>query len=758
MTLSKNIIEEINQVRKEINEISVYDLNVYTAIELYYNLAKKINEIIRELSRFEGVLLEEVIEQNKKLLYLLNEGLRIEVTKKINELVLDGTLADIINITVFEDLNNLIAEKVFKFNNVDEMKSYNLKVGDVVKTQGYFTKDDGGHGDYIIIADSEIECNEGSYIKLNNGLVAKLITDVINANQFGIFSDEVNAQTEKFRLLFKNKGKIYFPQGTYILDNYVEVYDDTFVTCSSQAIFKLKDKSNCKMFINDFNQNNFGKDIYAEYNDFSWKGGKFDLNGKNQVLPDWNNLSGAFLLTRFDTVTLENIIFDDSYGHTINHFGNNTLICDNLTFNNKVRVNKLGNKNGGSRSDGITGASKNMYITNIKGFTDDDMVALVSGLDWGFGKSRIETCNIKNVYCKKDDESTWGVWNVLGIYTHKDYPIETLTIENVKGDINFSFLKTGGGHINNFTLNNIDVSKKSADNFYKTLIQLYEDVQIKNMVVNSFKYENLNLTEEYFLELSSIGIKDNSRFSKVENLVLNDIIINHNITLNEANKFSMLKLTNDVYINYLKGNATIKSNRTSDYSFIRDANVSNDKQRVNLSDKKTFIEFELTTENITTNSMNLFRFDNNHSKYSIISESIKTDLVSLATDEYSKIKTRYCNISKIYNPVLFTTESTKFSNFDHKEVKTVDDSIVVCIKCNNTQQNLSYNDKLLSLKPNNADILKYIPFNEMYLPVCWNNGLTKIKIVKTSNSIDLIAGEGLENVTYMYFMFTVPLI
>lgn len=758
MTVTKKLIENINEVRKTLNEISVYDLEVYTAIELYYHLAEKINEIIKELYRYEGVLLDEIIIQNEKLQYLLNEGLNIEVVKKINEMLLDGTLADIINITVFEDLNNLIAEKVFKFNNVGEMKNYKLKVGDVVKTQGYFTKDDGGHGDYIIIEDSEIECNEGSYIKLNNGLVAKLKTDVINVKQFGIFSDEVNAQTEKIRLLFKNKGKIYFPKGTYILDNYVFVYDDTYVECDSESIFKLKDNSNVKMFINDFNQNNFGKDIYAEYNDFSWVGGRFDLNGENQVLPDWNNLSGAFLLTRFNVVTLKNIYFNDSYGHTINHFGNNTLICSNLTFNNKVRINKQGNKNGGSRSDGITGASKNMYISDIKGFTDDDMVALVSGLDWGFGKSKIETCNIKNVYCKMDDELTWGVWNVLGIYTHKDYPIDTVTLENVKGDINFSFLKTGGGHINNFTLNNIDVSKKSADNFYKTLIQLYEDTQIKNMVVNSFKFENMNVSEEYFIELSSIGLKEITKYSKVENMTLNDIIINHNITTPVPNKYSMIKLTNDVYINNLKGNVVINSNKPSDYSFIRDASVTVDKQRVNLADKKTFIEFELTTENIANNVMNLYRFDNLHSKYCVVSESLKTDTNALAEDEHSKIKTRYCNLTKVYKPISYAVQSVKFSNFDHKEVKTNDENIVVCIKCNNTSQNLSYNDKLISLIPTNIDILKYVPFNEMFVPVCWNNGLSKVKIVKTSNSIDLIAGEGLEGVTYMYFMFTIPLL
>lgn len=108
MSVDKNLINEVEKLKASLEEISVYDLGVYSALELYYELAKKLNELIRELSRFEGVVSDEVIKQNEKLLYLLNEGLKLEVALKLSEFLENGTLDDIINHSVFEGLSNKI--------------------------------------------------------------------------------------------------------------------------------------------------------------------------------------------------------------------------------------------------------------------------------------------------------------------------------------------------------------------------------------------------------------------------------------------------------------------------------------------------------------------------------------------------------------------------------------------------------------------------------------------------------------------------
>lgn len=108
MTVSKELIQNVKDLKTSLNEISVYDLDVYTSMELYYKIANKLNEVIKELSRFEGVVSDEVIKQNEKLQYLLGEGLKTEVIKKIDQMVTDGTMDTIINHKIFNDLNTKI--------------------------------------------------------------------------------------------------------------------------------------------------------------------------------------------------------------------------------------------------------------------------------------------------------------------------------------------------------------------------------------------------------------------------------------------------------------------------------------------------------------------------------------------------------------------------------------------------------------------------------------------------------------------------
>ena len=124
MTVEKQLIDKVESIRTTLNEISVYNLDVKTAIELYYELAKKVNEVIKELSRFEGVVSDEVIKQNEKLIYLLGEGLKEQVAIKIDNLIKDGTIQDLINNKIFNNLNNkidtFIQEANEQFNTIEQ--------------------------------------------------------------------------------------------------------------------------------------------------------------------------------------------------------------------------------------------------------------------------------------------------------------------------------------------------------------------------------------------------------------------------------------------------------------------------------------------------------------------------------------------------------------------------------------------------------------------------------------------------------------
>lgn len=130
MTVSRQLIDNVNKIKTALNEISVYNLDVKTSLELYYELARKVNEVITELARFEGVVSDEVVLQNEKLIYLLGEGLTTEVVKKIDEMVTDGTMDSIINHSLFNDLNTKIEtykqETDEQFNTIENKKEYKI--------------------------------------------------------------------------------------------------------------------------------------------------------------------------------------------------------------------------------------------------------------------------------------------------------------------------------------------------------------------------------------------------------------------------------------------------------------------------------------------------------------------------------------------------------------------------------------------------------------------------------------------------------
>ena len=65
-----------------------------------------------------------------------------------------------------------------------------LEEGDFVATYGYHSPDDGGHATYQVIRHADQQVEEGQYIQLHAGLLAKLVNvDQVNYKIFGAKSD-----------------------------------------------------------------------------------------------------------------------------------------------------------------------------------------------------------------------------------------------------------------------------------------------------------------------------------------------------------------------------------------------------------------------------------------------------------------------------------------------------------------------------------------------------------------------------------------
>ena len=201
--VNPKLIDNINELKTAINEISVYDLNTYTAIELYYRIANKLNEVIQELLRYEIVVSEQVVEQNQCLQYLLNEGLTEEVIKKINSMVEDGTMDTIINHNVFNSLNNRIEGLENLINKVVSIRQFPKLETDVDDTErfqraiNYILSSNRG---YKLLLDSETYTIDGT-IKINPShetvlnQVPLIIEGQCEKTQFGTTQSNENGTT-----------------------------------------------------------------------------------------------------------------------------------------------------------------------------------------------------------------------------------------------------------------------------------------------------------------------------------------------------------------------------------------------------------------------------------------------------------------------------------------------------------------------------------------------------------------------------------
>ena len=154
-------MDKLQELRKAIQNLSVYDLSYHSAIECYYGVANKLNEVIKAFNELGISVSESIIEQNNNIQYLLNEGLMIEVVNKINQMITDGTMNTIINQNIFSELNSQIKEKA---NKVD-LETQKARIDTFVSLHEGSTTGDAELIDGRVGADGIVSPNIGDSIR-----------------------------------------------------------------------------------------------------------------------------------------------------------------------------------------------------------------------------------------------------------------------------------------------------------------------------------------------------------------------------------------------------------------------------------------------------------------------------------------------------------------------------------------------------------------------------------------------------------------
>ena len=160
--------------------------------------------------------------------YFKNLDVQTEINNKLDEMVTDGTLANIINEQIFNDLNEKINNKITVIDTVTDLKSYNGVNGELVQTKGYYSVNDRGKALYLLTNDENTTVNDLDILSLTNGLKAvQLYTDTLNVLTCGAKGDNTFDNAEILQNIINycqtNGKQIYIPYGKYYLSKGLKI-------------------------------------------------------------------------------------------------------------------------------------------------------------------------------------------------------------------------------------------------------------------------------------------------------------------------------------------------------------------------------------------------------------------------------------------------------------------------------------------------------------------------------------------------------
>lgn len=223
------------------------DFDALTNWQLFCKLGKEINKIIPAVNKV-GQQTEDLTTFVTN--YFNNLDVQEEINNKLDQMVEDGTLQEII--TQYLQINGLLT-----FNTVSDMlNSSNLINGSVATTNGYYSINDEGSARYIIrnITNDDI-INNLTILKLTNSdtLIAELIkTNEINVKQFGAKGDGIQDDTNAFKLALSTPNTtVIIPNGKYlisdtiILPNNIEIIGNnaTIINNNNKILFYINMKN-----------------------------------------------------------------------------------------------------------------------------------------------------------------------------------------------------------------------------------------------------------------------------------------------------------------------------------------------------------------------------------------------------------------------------------------------------------------------------------------------------------------------------------
>ena len=504
--------------------------------------------------------------------------------------------------TLLQVINN-------EYVNVDEMKRAELKIGDIVKTKGYYSKNDNGAATYEImsyeqwyeelpddlkaVAYSTDQLGNPVWSKtmvdgygnhtLNNGLVAKIVNDdVITPEQWGCIGDAITDNTEQLIHLFAftKNGYIRFRKNaTYLMKSRAEnrngKSNNEYIWLMCGAVTGgasqgkpvmaningvILDGNNCTIKIND-------NDFSQNTNDF----GMFQFSGviKNLEIKNFNfDGNGFSVLSENTRTTNHTLVYLPSNMNAVQLNNGTGEIEPNIP--NKDKESEFSNvnihdnyfKNSGTAIDTQDGGGDFILLINpkishdvyIENNTFENWGRWVFSVDLGGEGECFVNYKFNNNTCiqNKNNKLESGQYRGLGWIDFEAKKCwSNLEIKNNYVEGLNCFAINGAGRvsenitISNNTIKRIDRDYKSA---YPYMFEFY-GVEMKNL---NFENNNIEASGSYNFgyTLNNINIKNNTISSPIQLKGLyGDIIVDGNVKSDKGALIQIVGLSIPTYIN-----------------------------------------------------------------------------------------------------------------------------------------------------------------------------------------------------------------
>ena len=299
-----------------------YDFDGFTSQEVWSRIAQRMNIIIEHFNYLENTVKDKQELIDKKLDYLINEGLTIEIAKAVKEKIDDGTIKDIVDEQIFtelrtsitnnyNDLNNKISATNTLVNkntsNINSVKSELLESNEQLKSE--------------LLASNEALKNEvDNSIQENTQYTEEKINELLNKVCYV-------SNVEELKEALKTNKHIKLLEGVYQLTSSLELEEYTTL----EGLGKVVIQGNG---INNYIRNKTTSET-SEYN------GASNITIKN-IIFDGLNSTGALTLLCFGhakNIIIEKCHFKDSHTwHMIELNGCLNSIIKECVFENYGRL------------------------------------------------------------------------------------------------------------------------------------------------------------------------------------------------------------------------------------------------------------------------------------------------------------------------------------------------------------------------------------------------------------------------------------